>query len=208
MDEYSILNTQFSLENLHNMSDETLCGLSKDGFRDAEEVLAARHARTVRRLARPYFLAGGDSEDLIQEGMLGLINAIRSFDEHKSGFQTFLTVCVQRRIYTAIRDAQGTKNAMLNMALSFEQLSGENGSVDSNIHFFSQTDPESFVIDREESVFLNEKINTLLSAFEKKVLTLYLDGLSYAEMSLILNRPAKSIDNAVQRIRKKLTHLI
>jgi len=200
------LETQICLNALQNLQDEALCALVREGCREAEDVLAVRYARTVRRLARPYFLAGGDSEDLIQEGMLGLINAIREYDGQRAGFQTFLTVCVKHRIYTAIRDAQGKKNDMLNMALSFEQLS-DDWDIAGKIPAI-QTDPIEFVIGREDAVQLKATIETLLSGFEKRVLSLYLDGLSYSEMSVHLNRPVKSIDNAVQRIRRKLAHLM
>ena len=208
MDERFVLETHILLEEIEQMQDEVLCRLVCSGCREAEEVLAERYARTVRRLARPYFLAGGDSEDLIQEGMLGLISAIRTYDGDRSGFQTYLTVCVKRRIYTAIRDAQGSKNSMLNMALSFEQLSGDQGEGAELLLADAGTDPERFVIGREEALHLTGTIEKLLSAFERKVLALYLNGLSYAEMSAHLNRSVKSIDNAVQRVRKKLAHLL
>ena len=201
------MDTQIVFDELQKMTDEDLCALVRAGCRDAEDVLAVRYSRTVRRLARPYFLAGGDSEDLIQEGMLGLISAIREFDGQRSGFPTFAALCVKRRIYTAIRDAQGKKNDILNMALSFEQIGCED-AVSSFPVSDLEHDPERFVIGQETAVMFAASVEQLLSAFEKKVLMLYLDGFSYSEMSDRLNRPTKSIDNAVQRIRKKLAHLL
>ena len=208
MDDRFELETQIVYEKLEQMTDEALCELVRSGYREAEDILAARYARTVRSLARPYFLAGGDSEDLIQEGMLGLVSAIREYDGEKAGFSTFLSICVKRRIYTAIRNAQGKKNDILNMAMSFEQLSKDHEDVSGHLHTDRMSDPESFVIDREEAMLLSQAIDRLLSAFERTVLMLYLRGFSYSEMSLHLNCPAKSIDNAVQRIRRKLAHLI
>ncbi len=191
-----------------DMSDEELCSLVKGGCREAEETLVNRYWRVVRQLSRPYFLAGGDSEDLTQEGMLGLINAIREFDGSKAQFSTFLSVCVRRRIYTAIRNAQGKKNELLNMALSFEQLSSDEDKPKEHLCMDAVSDPESFVIDREETKQLKSAISSLLSPFERRVLSLYLDGFSYYEMSQRLNRGEKSVDNAVSRIRRKLAHLI
>ncbi len=201
------LKTPIIPKNLEKMSDEKLCSLVKDGCSEAEEILVNRYWRVVRSLSRPYFLAGGDSEDLTQEGMLGLINAIREYDDTKAEFSTFLSVCVRRRIYTAIRNAQGKKNQLLNMALSFEQLTSDSDKPRVDISADLVSDPELFVIDREETIQAKSIISSLLSPFEQRVLSLYLDGFSYLEMSQRLNKSEKSVDNAVQRIRKKLAHL-
>jgi len=191
------------------LTDEELCRDARNGLRDAEEQLVHRYTRVVRSIARPCFLAGGDGEDLIQEGMLGLINAIREFDPARSSFRTFASLCVQRRIYSAIRQAQGKKHALLNRALSFEQVGvGELGNSSLPDVFFNTaiSDPETLVISREETQRMSSELESLLSGFERRVLSLYLNGQSYAEMAAALNRPAKSVDNAVQRIRRKLAH--
>ena len=192
---------------LRQLPDEELCLLARDGCKEAEEMLVERYWKTVKKIARPYFLAGGDSEDLIQEGMLGLVNAIREYDGIRSSFQTFLTVCVKNRIYSAIRYAHGKKNDLLNVALSFEQLPADQQSLDEAQQTNVRVDPETFVIDCEEQSYLRSEIARQLSSFEAKVLNLYLEGFSYSEMSEQLNRSVKSIDNAIQRIRKKLAHL-
>jgi len=181
-------------------SDETLCALSREGDREAAEVLVKRFVQLVRRVARPYFLAGGDSEDLLQEGMLGLLQAVRSYDTQRSSFKTFAVYCIRNRIYSAIRKSQGQGQNLLNTAISLdEEESGEELWV-------SDEDPEEEVISRDSSTRLAADIDAVLSDFEKHVLTLYLEGLPYRDMAQRLDRPVKSVENAVTRIRQKLSH--
>ena len=156
----------------------------------------------VRACARPLFLAGGDSEDLIQEGMLGLLTAIRGFDPQRDTlFRTYAEICIRSRLYTAIRAAQGGKHAPLNHSVSFEPPLFDG----SNAHLFSSVEsPEDVIIGREE---LKERLDALkgqLSELEGNILPLYLNGLSCGEIARQVGRPPKSVDNAIQRIRRKV----
>ncbi|MCD8376699.1 MAG: sigma-70 family RNA polymerase sigma factor [Oscillospiraceae bacterium] len=187
-------------------SDEALCAQAASGCRQAEEELAERYARLVRACARPLFLAGGDSEDLIQEGMVGLLSAIRSYKEEKSpSFRSFAEVCIRRRLISAVRAAGSGKQSPLNGSISFETPSFDKfaeraAPADTDL----QGNPEDILIRREQ---LRECLNAVkgqLSGFEAKVLGLFLSGASYREIAAQVNRSPKSVDNAVQRIRRKL----
>lgn len=192
-----------SLSDLQQLTDEQLCAAAASGNADAEEALAVRYSRLVRACARPLFLAGGDSEDLIQEGMFGLLHAIRTFDaQRQTLLRTYAEVCIRNRLYSAVRAAGRGKHAPLNDSVSLEdpdrRLSAEDYP-DIN------ADPEAMLIGREE---WSERLRTLqgdLSTLERTILQLYLSGLSYGEIAQHLARPQKSIDNAIQRIRRKVT---
>lgn len=175
-------------------SDEVLCSLSAEGCRDAEEELVKRYFRQVRVCARPYFLAGGDSEDLIQEAMFGLLKAIREFDPgHDAKFKTFAEVCIRNRIRSAVTNASRSKHAPLNNSIPFESpMLGSDAS------------PEELFISREEEAERLTWLGRQLSSLEYEVLELFLLGLSYQEISEQVGRPIKSVDNAVQRIRRKV----
>lgn len=175
-------------------SDEALCAYASEGCRSAEEELVKRYFRQVRVCARPYFLAGGDSEDLIQEAMFGLLKAIREFDpRHDARFKTFAEVCIRNRIRSAVTNAARSKHAPLNDSVPFEPpMLG------------SEASPEELFISREEEAERLERLSQQLSLLERKVLELFLLGLSYQEISEQVGRPIKSVDNAVQRIRRKV----
>ena len=187
-------------------SDEELQSLAKARVAGAEEALAERYARVVRMCARPYFLAGGDSEDLIQEGMLGLLSAIREYDEAKGAtFKTYAETCIHNRIRSAVRSANRMKNAPLNDGVSLEDvLSDESQSLGTN--FYTRS-PEEQVLARETENEFISAYSRCLSKLEANILRLYLDGLSYSEMAAASGRDVKAVDNAVQRIRRKLADL-
>lgn len=192
-------------------SDEALCALSAAGNRRAEEELVLRYNRVVRVCARPYFLAGGDSEDLIQEGMLGLLNAIREYmPDRGTSFRTYSETCIRNRILSAIRSAGRDKHTPLNHSVSLEPTLSD-GNTDSyavDAHHAVQLNPEDLLISREER---RERLGTLkgqLSGFEAKILDLYLKGLSYVEIAVQTKRSPKAVDNAVQRIRRKVAQQI
>ena len=188
--------------------DEELCRLAQQGDGDAVETLVKRHARLVKTCARPYFLVGADEEDLLQEGMLGLMKAIREYDASRGApFTAFARLCVMRKIFSAVRSAAALKHDPLNRSMSidrplFEDLAESHTRVTAPIG-----DPESLVIGNEEREELIRQLYSLLSEFEAKVLTLFLDGLSFQEMSKALNKPIKSVDNAVQRIKRKSANI-
>ena len=177
------------------LSDEALCSLAAQGNVRGEEELVSRYARLVRICSRPLFLAGGDSEDLIQEGMFGLLHAVRSYDSGRQAkFRTYAELCIRSRLLSAIRDAGRDKHSPLNHYVSLEAALPDT----------AVSTPEDMLIDRE---IRNERLSALmdqLSGFEAKILRLYLGGLSYGEIALQIGRTAKSVDNAVQRIRRKL----
>lgn len=188
-------------------SDEELCAKAISGDRIAEEELVMRYNRVVRICARPFFLAGGDSEDLIQEGMLGLLSAIRSFQTEKTAsFRTYAEVCVKSRLISAVRAASSGKHSPLNSYISFETpfFDGITDFPSFMAAGLPQKNPEDVLISREE---LQEHLDIAkgqLSGFEASVLSYYLEGLSYREIAAQVKRSPKSVDNAVQRIRRKL----
>lgn len=188
------------------LTDEELQALAAQRNSGAEEALAERYARLVRACARPFFLHGGDSEDLIQEGMLGLLSAIREFDADKgASFKTYAEICIRNRIQSAIRSAARKKHAPLNDGVSLDDiLSDESQSLGSQ---YFQRSPEEQVLARETEKEFVSAYSRRLSKLEAQVLNLYLEGLSYQEMAAALERDPKAVDNAVQRIRRKLASL-
>ena len=187
------------LYGLH-LSDEELCSLAANGAREAEEVLAERYVSLVRSCARPYFLAGGSSEDLTSEGMIGLLTAIRAYrPERGARFRSFAETCIRSRIFSSLRAAGRSKNLPLNTYVSIDPLSFDAATVPS---------PEQELLDRERIAELFGELPKLLSEFENKVLRLYLDGLSGSEIASRLSREPKSIENAVGRVRRKLTRYL
>ena len=191
--------TRADYDHLMTESDEALCASVRAGNRLAEEVLAARYHRLVRSCARPYFLAGGDSEDLLQEGMVGLIKAMREYDPHQAAsFCTFAEVCIRRRLYSVLKSASSGKHQPLNQAIPL------NPSFFDVSLAFAQVDPEVLLIDREKTAGLLEYTCKQLSAFEAEILGYYLDGFTCREIAETVGKPPKSVENAVQRIRRKI----
>ena len=172
----------------------------------AEEILTVRYTRLVRACARPYYLAGGDSEDLVQEGMIGLLSAIRNFIPKKDvSFSSYAELCIKRRLFSAIKSANTQKNKPLNEGISLQYLQNENSK--ENFLFNSESQwrsTEDLVLAKENNAELQKLFNDSLSGFEKKVLEPYLNGSSYNEIAMMLHVNQKSVDNAVQRIRSKV----
>ena len=188
---------------LETLTDEQLCVLCSGGNRDAEEILVGRYHRFVRSCARPYFLAGGDSEDLLQEGMFGLIKAMREYDPGRdASFQTFADTCIRNRLYSVLKAASSGKHLPLNQSVPLNpSLFDANPS-------FAQVDPEVLLIDREKAASLLQSTRKQLSEFEVKILGYYLDGLTCREIAETVGKSPKSVDNAVQRIRRKVARCI
>lgn len=193
---------------LDTLKDEDLVVLANDGNADAEEIIFHRYKNYVRSKARTYYLIGADNDDIVQEGMIGLYKAVRDFNKNKNiAFKTFADVCITRQILTAIRTANRHKHTPLNAYISMNAPAfGE----DSNTTIFNLV-KEDAVSNPEELYILDETIRELkqliykkLSKFEKEVFELYLDGCSYNEISEKMQKSPKSIDNALQRIKKKL----
>ena len=190
---------------LERQPDEELCLLAAAGNRLAEETLVARYNRLVRPCARPFFLAGGDSEDLTQEGMVGLITAVREYDAGKeASFRTFAEICIRSRLYSVLRASARDKQQPLNQSLSLDDSHFDSNPLTSGTNNLAQRNPEDFLIDREHTAALLSGVRKQLSEFEAKILGFYLDGLSCREIAKAVNKPPKSVDNAVQRIRRKV----
>ena len=170
----------------------------------AEEALIRRYYGIIRRLARPFFLTGGDNEDLFQEGLLGLLSAIRSFRPgENASFRTFAVLCIRRRLISALRKAATQQNVSLDDCLSLESsLFDETSSRNDN-----QRGPEELLIDREEAQKRYQILLQLLSTYEQSVLRCFLRGMSYREIAETTDKSEKAVDNAIQRIRRKIQTL-
>ncbi len=191
------------------MTDEAIVVLIKDNDdRAAQDYLINRYKNFVRAKARSYFLIGADREDIIQEGMIGLYKAIRDFRNDKlSSFRAFAELCVTRQIITAIKTATRQKHIPLNSYVSLNKPIYDEDSDRTLLDVLSGArvaDPEELVISREEFIDIEEKMEDILSDLEWRVLMSYLDGKSYQEIAVDLHRHVKSIDNALQRVKRKL----
>ena len=193
------------MDNYAALSDTELLQLAQRQDRLAEEILAERYTQLVRACARPLFLAGGDSEDLIQEGMFGLLAAIRQYSpDSGASFKTFAEHCIHTRLLSAVKSASRLKHFPLNDGMSFELLSEDPSSPLSTANEVFRRSPEDMVLARESKEEIYGVFAQCLSRFEAKVLELYLEGLSYREIAARVGKDEKAIDNAVQRIRRKL----
>ncbi len=190
------------------MPDEDLVRSAKNGDSLATEFLIGKYRNFVRVKAKAYFLIGADREDIIQEGMIGLYKAIRDFRADKlSSFRAFAELCITRQIITAIKTATRQKHIPLNSYISLNKPIYDEDSDRTLLDVISSikvSDPEELVINQEASTTMRERIRKNLSELEHKVLTAYLEGKSYQEMANELNRHVKSIDNALQRVKRKL----
>ncbi len=188
--------------------DEELVDHAKGGDDRAAEFLISKYRNFVRVKAKAYFLIGADREDIIQEGMIGLYKAIRDFRRDKlSSFRAFAELCITRQIITAIKTATRQKHIPLNSYISLNKPIYDEDSDRTLLDVISSmkvSDPEELVINQEASATMRERIRKNLSELECKVLTAYLEGKSYQEMANELNRHVKSIDNALQRVKRKL----
>lgn len=189
-------------------TDEEIAEEAKGGSSVALEYLINKYKNFVKAKARSYFLIGADREDIIQEGMIGLYKAIRDFKGDKlSSFRAFAELCITRQIITAIKTATRQKHIPLNSYVSLNKPIYDEDSDRTLLDILSGakiTDPEELMINREEYDDIEYKMGEILSDLEWKVLMLYLEGKSYQEIAVELNRHVKSIDNALQRVKRKL----
>ena len=207
--EASILLTEDTVEAFDRLSDEEVIVRIKDDSNDvALDYLINKYRNFVRAKARSYFPIGADREDIIQEGMIGLYKAIRDFRNDKlSSFRAFAELCVTRQIITAIKTATRQKHIPLNSYISLNKPIYDEDSDRTLLDVLSGakvTDPEELVISREEFIDIEARMEDILSDLEWRVLMYYLDGKSYQEIAIDLNRHVKSIDNALQRVKRKL----
>lgn len=184
-------------------TDEELVALSQNGDKQATEELLLRHAGLVRGCARGFFLIGGETEDLIQEGMIGLYNAIGEYRQSEDGsnFKNFAHLCVSRRIIDAVKASARKKNSPLNNATSIG-LIGAVGTLSNGLS------PEDTLILRDDRREFRQKMSGVLSDFEFKVTTMYMDGMSCREICEATGKSSKSVDNALQRSKRKLQEVL
>lgn len=190
------------------ISDKELVLLSKNGDISATDQLIERYKALVKARARTYFLIGADKEDIIQEGMIGLYKAIRDYDTEKpASFRGFAEICITRQIITAIKTATRQKHLPLNTYISLNQPAYDEESERMMIDMVAEREnfnPEEIMISKERFSTMLEKMVEVLSKFELKVMNLFLTGQSYSEIANKLGKSEKSIDNALQRIKKKV----
>ena len=201
--------TSKKLADFKELSDEELVSLSQNGDDAALDFLLKKYRTAVLKRARTYFLIGADHEDIVQEGMIGLFKAVRDYNiEKEAGFRGFAELCITRQMITAIKTATRQKHLPLNTYISLNRplydeeyeitlmdVLGEEAKV---------VNPEEIMINREQFEDLEKRLQKILSGFERSVLSFYLQGKSYQEIGEHLGKDAKSIDNALQRIKKKI----
>ncbi len=195
--------------NYEDLADEQVAELSAEGDKDAAEYLLAKYKNLVRARAKQYFMAGADRDDIMQEGMIGLFKAIRDFDPTKqASFRGFAEICIRRQIITAVKTASRRKHTPLNSYISLSMPVYEDESERTLVDMLAEresVDPEEMFLRREKAEAMEAEINQKLSGLEQTVLSLYLGGMNYQEIAVELGRTPKSIDNALQRIKRKLS---
>jgi len=195
-------------QSFEDLADEEIVEYAREGDTVALEYLIHKYKNFVRAKARSYFLIGADREDIIQEGMIGLYKAIRDFRADKlASFRAFAELCITRQIITAIKTATRQKHIPLNSYVSLNKPLYDDESdrtLEDVLAGNKVTDPEELVISREEFLDIESKMSEFLSDLEWSVLMLYLEGKSYQEIADQLSRHVKSIDNALQRVKRKL----
>ena len=191
-------------------SDEELIVRLRDGESAITDYIMDKYKNLVRSKAKSMYILGADREDLIQEGMIGLIYGVREYDGEKSAsFHTFAEICIRNRLYSAVRAAAREKHTPLNQSVPLEIPFFDSHNSFYSAHSMSQTNPEDLIIGREGLEDALNSVRKQLSEFEAKILGYYLDGLTVREMAEAVSRSPKSVDNAVQRIRRKAArHLI
>lgn len=196
-------------KNYKEYSDELLVEMARAGDERAEEFLLKKYKDFVRSKARAYFLVGGDSDDLIQEGMIGLYNAISHYDESKaSSFMTYAAICINNKLLSAVSADNRKKNEPLNGYVSLYSVitddAGEEASLSDVLPDTDNVNPENIILNEEQEKLARKRLLGKLSKLEKEILSYYLEGMSYSEIAGIIGRPEKSVDNAIQRIRSKM----
>ncbi|MBR6033894.1 MAG: RNA polymerase sporulation sigma factor SigH [Clostridia bacterium] len=201
-------NVYYSFDNdLNNLTDEELISVIKQGNQDAIEILLKRYRELVTMKIGKYFIVGAEKEDIFQEGMIGLYKAIKCFDKEKqNSFKAFANLCIERQLITAIKTSNRQKHQPLNSYVSLNTSAFDEDDDTSIIEVLDSNlveDPLDTITKREFYHYVEDKIDTSLSDFEKQVLHRYANGESYVTIAEKLDAPVKSVDNAIQRIRKK-----
>ena len=199
------------MERFSQLTDEEIVELAQSNDDEALTFLLDKYKNFVRSKARSYFLIGADHEDIVQEGMIGLFKAIRDFKPNRlSSFRAFAELCVKRQIITAIKTATRQKHFPLNSYVSLNKPLYDEESDRTLLDVIEGrvTNPEDLYISQEELEHIQNEINTTLSPLEQQVLAAFLNGKSYQEIAEMLDRHVKSIDNALQRVKRKLTRML
>ena len=195
---------------LNVLTDESIVKMAQEGSSTAYEYLISKYKELVKVKSKSYFIAGGDNEDVIQEGMIGIFKAVRDFDEEKdASFRTFAELCINRQILNAIKDANRQKHQILNESVSLSAGEAENGEAQGSLaeciaSANPDTDPESMMLMREVVEYLKENDQHIFSPLESQVWNEMLKGKNYREIAFSLRKSSKTIDNAMQRIKKKI----
>lgn len=195
------------------LPDEKLLTLLVNGDDNVMDYLLDKYKSIVRRKARTMFLVGGDTDDLIQEGMIGLYKAIRDYDTSKeNSFLTFANMCIDRQIYTAINASNRKKHGPLNSYVPILQSDdinqGNEEIVFGNQFNSTMNNPEELYIDKENVNYIEKSLEKILSSFELEVIRMYIDGSGYREIAIRMDKKPKAIDNALQRIKSKVNDII
>ncbi|MDY6072496.1 MAG: RNA polymerase factor sigma-70 [Eubacteriales bacterium] len=196
---------------MKNLTHEDLARLAQEGDNSALEYLINTYKNIVRLRARKFFLIGGDYEDLIQEGTIGLFKAIRDYNPAKNtSFTTFAELCIRRQLYTAIKSANRKKHLLLNDSLSLDFPVEENDNKNLSDIYADQSimSPDEIMESEEKLNEINKIIDTMLSPLEKTVIEMYLDGKNYREIAKIIKKEEKSVDNALNRAKNKLRNAL
>ena len=193
-------------------SDEELIKKINDGDIKAQNFILNKYKNVVSMKTKKFFLIGGDNDDMFQEGMIGLYKAIKSFDAEKNNsFKTFANICIERQLITAIKMSNRQKHIPLNSSFSLNNIAFEEDDETEVIEILDTKyveDPLDTITKKEYFATLENNVNNSLSTFEKDVLKYYIEGVSYQDIAVRLNTQTKSIDNAIQRIRKKAIKII
>lgn len=202
-----ILQTAFSFKDIPNKTDEEIAEIARDGDKEALEYLLNRYKDLVEIKVNKYFIIGAEKEDIVQEGLIGLYKAIKNFDASKeNSFRSFANLCIERQLITAIKTSNRQKHMPLNSSISLNATAYDD---DSDTELLDKLDmqvledPLDTITKKEYYKIIETRIDQNLSDFEKQVLTRYARGESYVNIAEKLETPVKSIDNAIQRIRKK-----
>lgn len=199
--------------NYEQESDEVLIDRLRDGENMIMDYIMDKYKNLVRNKAKSMYILGADTEDLIQEGMIGLFKAVRDYDcGRDASFYTFADLCISRQMYTAVQASQRKKHWPLNSYISLygeqKEQEGNNAEILNLLSAGLNSNPEEIFLDKERMEFLESQIDKELSGFENQVLDLYLTGMSYSQIAKVLGRDEKSTDNALQRIKTKVKKIL
>lgn len=190
-----------------SFSDEDLVVLAQQGDDRALDYLLSKYFVHVRSKSLSYYIVGADRDDIIQEGMIGLFKAVRDFSSERGvSFKTFADVCITRQIITAVKNASRQKHAPLNFYVSLNKAVSDEDDDSTLADILGQAkdaDPEEILIKKEKADSIDNEVNRLLSEFELLVLSLYLQGNTYSDIGKLIGKDPKSVDNALQRVKKK-----